>query len=165
VPIVAQIEGNCMGAGVEIASCCDIRMAGAVRALRRADCAPGFSDGAARGAAGGEALGELTAREMLLEAAVLDAPRCWLRGFLNRVLPMPTWPAEALARARRIAALAPQAARLNKQTLRALNQLNPSELGHRMLWKHSNQSAYAYADSAEHREGIAAFLGKRKPVF
>jgi enoyl-CoA hydratase len=29
VPIVAQIEGNCMGAGVEIASCCDIRIAGA----------------------------------------------------------------------------------------------------------------------------------------
>ncbi|MGH8833181.1 MAG: enoyl-CoA hydratase/isomerase family protein, partial [Polaromonas sp.] len=28
LPIVAQIEGNCMGAGVEIASCCDIRIAG-----------------------------------------------------------------------------------------------------------------------------------------
>jgi hypothetical protein len=42
-----------------------------------------LSDGAARGETGGEALGGLTAREMLLEAAVLDAPTMLLRGFLK----------------------------------------------------------------------------------
>jgi enoyl-CoA hydratase/carnithine racemase len=86
LPIVAQIDGHCMGAGVEIASCCDIRVAGTRRALRRPDRPPGFSDGAARGAAGGAALGEATARELLLEAAVLDAAEMQARGFLNRVL-------------------------------------------------------------------------------
>jgi enoyl-CoA hydratase/carnithine racemase len=39
VPIVAQIAGNCMGAGVEIASCCDIRMA--------TNCQAGLSHGSA----------------------------------------------------------------------------------------------------------------------
>ena len=52
VPIVAQIEGNCMGAGVEIASCCDIRLAGAVGAASARRSPAGFSDGAARSRAG-----------------------------------------------------------------------------------------------------------------
>jgi enoyl-CoA hydratase/carnithine racemase len=112
-----------------------------------------------------EALGGLTAREMLLEAAVLDAPTLLLRGFLNGVLTDADVAGEALARARRIAALAPKAARLNKQTFRTLNQLNPSVSGSSDAMEFVANSAYAYADSAEHREGIAAFLGKRKPVF
>jgi enoyl-CoA hydratase/carnithine racemase len=112
-----------------------------------------------------EALGGLTAREMLLEAAVLDAPTLLLRGFLNGVLTDADVAGEALARARRIAALAPQAARLNKQTFRALNQLNPSVDGSSDAMESVVNSAYAYAGSAEHREGITAFLDKRKPVF
>jgi enoyl-CoA hydratase len=62
-------------------------------------------------------------------------PLLLARGFLNGVLTDADVAGEALARARRIAALAPQAARLNKQTFRALNQLLiPASMGHRMLW-------------------------------
>jgi len=62
----------------------------------------------------------------------------------------------ARASVQRISELAPQAARLNKQTLRALmhDQL-PVLL----------TTAYDYADGIEHREGIAAFLEKRAPTF
>ena len=165
VPLVAQIEGNCMGAGVEIASCCDIRVAGASAKFGAPIARLGFPMAPREAKLVSEALGGLTAREMLLEAAVLDAPTLLLRGFLNGVLTDADVAGEALARARRIAALAPQAARLNKQTFRALNQLNPSVDGSSDAMESVVNSAYAYADSAEHREGIAAFLGKRKPVF
>ena len=165
VPLVAQIEGNCMGAGVEIASCCDIRVAGASAKFGAPIACLGFPMAPREAKLVSEALGGLTAREMLLEAAVLDAPTLLLRGFLNGVLTDADVAGEALARARRIAALAPKAARLNKQTFRTLNQLNPSVSGSSDAMESVVNSAYAYADSAEHREGIAAFLGKRKPVF
>ena len=48
-PVVAQIEGVCVGGGLEIASQCDLRIAGA-SARFGADQPPGFSDGARRDA-------------------------------------------------------------------------------------------------------------------
>jgi enoyl-CoA hydratase/carnithine racemase len=62
-------------------------------------------------------------------------------------------------------ALAPQAARLNKQALRTL-ALQPLPSGVSGQDGGAQASvAYGYADSTEHREGIGAFLEKRKPVF
>jgi enoyl-CoA hydratase/carnithine racemase len=53
LPLVAQIEGNCMGAGVEIASCCDIRVAGSGAARGATGRARGRCGHRARDAAGG----------------------------------------------------------------------------------------------------------------
>ena len=102
---------------------------------------------------------------MLLEAAVLDAPMMLVRGFLNSVMADAEVAGEALTRAHRIAALAPQAARLNKQTFRALKRPHAITDGSFYAIESIVSQAYAYADSAEHREGIGAFLDKRKPVF
>jgi enoyl-CoA hydratase/carnithine racemase len=94
---------------------------------------------------------------MLLEAAVFSAEAMLARGFLNAVLPEQEMAASVQMRALRITQLAPQAARLNKQTLRRLaTETMPDEL---------IDGAYRYADSAEHREGISAFLAKRRAGF
>lgn len=164
VPVVACIEGACMGAGLEIASCCDIRI-GAESAVFGAPIAKlGFPMAPREAQLLVRAAGEATAREMLLEAAVLPASEMKSRGFLSRVVPDADARAQALAAAQRVAALSPQAARLNKQALRALApQPLPSA-----ATEHAAQAlagAYRYADSAEHREGITAFLDKRKPLF
>jgi 1,4-dihydroxy-2-naphthoyl-CoA synthase len=97
--------------------------------------------------------GLATAREMLFEAAVFGAADMKLRGFLNAVVPDAAVAGEAARRCDRIAALAPQAARLNKRTLRSL------------LAGELPQGAYDYAPHEEHREGSGAFLDKRKPAF
>jgi len=158
LPLVAQIDGNCMGAGVEIASCCDLRVAGATAKFGAPIARLGFPMAPREAQLVAQALGVFTAREMLLEAAVLDAATLLMRGFLNQVVPDADVASQVWARAQRIAPLAPQAARLNKQTLRALGQ--PGAALEPLL-----AAAYGYADSAEHREGITAFLDKRKPVF
>lgn len=157
IPLVACIEGNCMGAGVEISACCDVRVAGHTAKFGAPIARLGFpmAPREARLVAG--AVGLLTAREMLLEATVLDAAEMASRGFLNQVVLDAQVFALTQERAARMAALAPQAARLNKRTLRALaNQGLPESV---------LDSAYAYAPSPEHREGIAAFMEKRKPKF
>lgn len=165
VPVVAAITGNCMGAGVEIASCCDIRVAADGSRFGAPIAKLGFPMAPREAQLVASAVGEATAREMLLEAAVLDATEMKARGFLNRVVPPDALYAHAHERAVRMAALSPQSARLNKQTLRALkwpaapaNQAQPAI-------EQIVGGAYGYADSADHREGITAFLEKRPARF
>ena len=170
VPLVAQITGNCMGAGLEIASCCDLRLAAASARFGAPIARLGFPMAPREAALVAREAGLLTAREMLLEAALLDAQQMLARGFLSRVLPDDGLAAEVHATVQRVAVLAPQAARLNKQTLRALMP-NPAEpLVPLDVYAINNEARphadpYDYAASAEHREGVTAFLDKRKPSF
>lgn len=157
LPVIAQIEGNCMGAGVEIACCCDLRVAGQGARFGAPIAKLGFPMAPREAQLVAREVGLATARQMLLEAAVLDAPTLMARGFLQTVVHDADVPAEAQQRALRITRLAPQAARLNKQALRALAGGQVAEA--------LVPTAYDYADSAEHREGIAAFLAKRPPNF
>lgn len=160
VPVVAQIQGNCMGAGMEIASCCDIRIAQDTARFGAPIARLGFPMAPREAALVMRAAGELTAREMLLSAAVLDARQMQQRGFLNHVVTEPMLEATVGACVERILPLAPRAARLNKKTFRALALVQPSHVAADLI-----ASAYRYADSAEHREGVQAFTEKRKPRF
>jgi len=168
LPVVAQIEGACMGAGMEIASCCDIRIAGVSARFGAPIARLGFPMAPREAQLVASAAGELTAREMLLEAAALPAAEMKARGFLNRVVDDAQVAAQALASAQRIMALAPQAARLNKRTLRQLRSEGNLPAA-RAQWTRAATDliadAYRYAPSEEHREGIAAFLDKRPPAF
>lgn len=155
VPVVAQIEGPCMGGGVEIACCCDIRVAGASARFGAPIARLGFPMAPREAQLVALVAGDATVREMLFEAAALDAAEMKARGFLQRVLPDDEVAKHALHSAERIAQLAPQAARLNKQALRQLRPLPAPLLA----------TAYDYAASAEHREGVGAFLAKRQPTF
>ena len=69
----------------------------------------------------------------------------------------------------RILALAPQAARLNKQTFRGVNKAIASVfIAYDAVNSIANEvveNTYAYAESAEHQEGISAFIAKRKPIW
>ncbi|RYF42585.1 MAG: enoyl-CoA hydratase/isomerase family protein, partial [Comamonadaceae bacterium] len=167
VPLLAQIEGACMGAGLEIASCCDIRLADASAKFGAPIAKLGFPMAPREAQLVVHAAGLLTAREMLLQAAVLDAVQMQQRGFLNRVIAGGQVRQEALEGARRIAGLAPQAARANKRLLRAISEENqaPVTVPRTQCATETIANAYRYADGPEHREGIAAFLEKRKPAF
>lgn len=171
VPIVAQIEGNCMGAGVELASCCDLRVAGSSARFGAPIARLGFPMAPREAALVAKAAGHTVARAMLLAADVFDAPTMLARGFLLQVQSDAEVTTHSQALAQRVARLAPQAARLNKQTLRQTQESN-SPLGTVDVAQSApdliasmSTTAYAYADSTEHREGITAFLAKRQPQF
>ena len=156
LPVIAEIQGHCMGAGVEIASCCDLRFAAESAHFGAPIAKLGFPMAPREAQLVARALGELTAREMLLAATVFDAAELKTRGFLSRVCPTDQLADEVGCVADRITALAPEAACLNKQTLRALRREPPADL---------IAQAYRYAPSVEHREGVSAFMAKRPPHF
>ena len=154
VPIVANIAGVCMGAGVEIASCCDVRLVAANAQFGAPIAKLGFPMAPKELALVTASVGQHTAKRMLLEAAVFSAQDMAGAGWCAPPVAVTHLPEQVVKAAERIARLAPQAARLNKQTLRRLEQ--GQLLGH---------EAYAYAPSAEHQEGVLAFLAKRVPNF
>ncbi|MEJ5151489.1 enoyl-CoA hydratase/isomerase family protein [Comamonas sp. MYb396] len=157
VPLVAAIDGACMGAGVELASCCDTRLA-TDRAQFGAPIAKlGFPMAPKEAALVLSQVGPAKTRQMLLEAAVFGAEQMLASGFLSQVYPAQDLHAQLERSVARICGLAPQAARMTKQLLRALAE---GDAQAPVL-----QQPYAYADSAEHREGIAAFVAKRAAQF
>lgn len=160
VPIVAQIDGNCIGAGVEIASCCDIRIASSAARFGAPIARLGFPMAPREAALVLRAVGELTAREMLLSAAVFDAAEMHRRGFLNQMVAAEILSSEVQAVVQRMMPLAPAAARLNKQTFRALGQVLPAQGASEFV-----ANSYQFASSDEHREGVMAFVEKRQAQF
>jgi len=168
VPMVAHIEGNCMGAGVEIASCCDIRLASSGARFGAPIAKLGFPMAPREAALLAREVGLMTARQMLLEAAIFNAPEMLARGFISRVFEGAALATDVQATAQRIAGLAPLAARANKQLLSALRPALLNDDGENTAFNFApshSSSPYAYANSQEHREGIDAFLNKRIPAF
>ncbi|WP_119289071.1 enoyl-CoA hydratase/isomerase family protein [Azohydromonas sediminis] len=157
VPLVAAIEGPCVGGGLEIAACCDLRVAGRGARFGIPVARLGFPVAPREAEILAERLGLPLVRELLLEARLLDAAEAQRRGVVQHVVDDDAVLAQARRLAERVAALSPQALALNKQVLRQIAQGGTNaELRDRF---------FAFADSREHREGIAAFLEKREPKF
>jgi enoyl-CoA hydratase/carnithine racemase len=163
VPVVAQIEGNCIGAGLEMACCCDLRIAGNSARFGAPIARLGFPMAPKEAQLVARELGLSLARQMLLSAAVVEAGPLLATGFLTQVVDDHLVPEVALSVAQGIALLAPQAARMNKRTLRALCEPGPASSAEPGVT--TALAAYDYAASAEHVEGIEAFMQKRSPVF
>ena len=157
IPMLARIEGACIGGGLEIAACCDIRVCGASSRFGAPIAKLGFPMAPGELQRLSQVLGAPVLREMLLEARLFDAHDALHAGVVHAVLPDAEVASQALQRAERIAGLAPQAARINKQTLRQIAAGGPTAAERR--------AHFGYADMAEHREGISAFIEKRPPRF
>lgn len=158
VPLIAQIEGACVGGGLEIAACCDLRLCGQSSRFGVPIARLGFPMAPAEIEIVARVVGETTLRELLLEARVLDAEEARARGLVTRVLPDGELAQHVNHTAAQMARLSPQALRLNKRALRRFAAGPPSRLEDR-------HPHYAYAPSAEHREGLAAFIERRPARF
>jgi enoyl-CoA hydratase/carnithine racemase len=157
LPVIAQIKGACVGGGLEIAACCDIRIAGSSSRFGIPIAKLGFPLAPLEAQMVSRVLPLPLLRELLLEARLMDATEALARGVVNRVVADDQVALEAARSAQRMARLSPQAARLNKITLHQLAEGGPTP--------EQRRAHYAYADSAEHREGLAAFLEKRPARF
>jgi len=154
VPVVAMIEGYAVGGGLNIAACCDIRLATAgtrfgVPIARTVGNCLAMSN-YARLVAG---FGEGRARRMLLLGEMIEADEALAAGFLSQVV-APTAVDEALAKViDRLAGNAPVTLRVSKAALARLAGLNAE--GEDLI-----RDAYG---SDDFRAGVRAFVAKTKP--
>ncbi len=157
-PVVALIKGACVGGGLEIAAMCDLRICGETSRfgvpIKNLGLTMGY--GELQGVLA--LVGRAVALEILLEGRVFDATEALHKRLVNRVVPDADVERETYALAARIAAGAPLVARWHKQFIERLTvtpQIPPDE------W----DEGYACFDTADYREGVAAFLAKKKPRF
>ena len=157
-PTVALIQGACVGGGLEIAGVCDLRICnesarfGAPINRLGFSMYPGEMEGLLRLA------GAAVMKEILLEGRILNAGEAYEKGLVTRVVPDAQVAEEAYATARRICAGAPLVAGWHKQWIRRLQSGRP-------LNDEEKAAPFAFLDTDDYREGLAAFLEKRKPVF
>ena len=157
-PTVAMIKGACVGGGLEIAAMCDLRVCGNSSRFGIPVNKLGLT--MAYGELTGllALVGRAVALEILLEGRVFEADEAYRKGLVNRVVPDDQVEAEAYAAARRIAEGAPLVNRWHKQFIERLTvtaQIPPAD------W----DEGFACFDTADYKEGVAAFLAKRKPDF
>ena len=157
-PTVAMIKGACIGGGLEIAACCDLRICGASSRFGVPINKLGLTMGYGELAGLLALVGRAVTLEILLEGRVFDAAEALQKRLVNRVVDDDQVAAEALAIAGRIAAGAPLVARWHKQFVERLTvqaQVTPDE------WN----EGFACFDTADYRAGVAAFLAKSTPDF
>ncbi|MCL2523601.1 MAG: enoyl-CoA hydratase-related protein [Betaproteobacteria bacterium] len=157
-PTVAMIRGACIGGGLEIAGVCDLRISGESARFGAPINKLGFSmyPGEMEGLL--KLAGAAVMKEILLEGRILSAAEACAKGLLTRVVADAQVEDEAYATARRIAAGAPLVAAWHKQWIRRLQSGKP-------LDEAEKAASFAFLGTEDYREGLAAFLGKRKPVF
>ena len=157
-PTVAMIKGACVGGGLEIAACCDLRICGSSSRFGVPINKLGLTMGYGELAGLLALVGRAVTLEILLEGRVFDAAEALQKRLVNRVVADEQVEAEARATARRIADGAPLVARWHKQFIERLTvraSVAPDE------W----DEGFACFDTADYREGVAAFLAKRAPRF
>jgi enoyl-CoA hydratase len=157
-PVIAQIAGPCIGGGLEIACACDLRIAGASARLGAPIGKLGFSMYPGELAGLLELAGAAVVKELLLEGRLLAAQEAYEKGLLTRVVADAALAAETRAAAERIAAGAPLVARWHKQWIARLQRPEP-------LSEAELRASFAFLETADYREGLAAFHEKRPARF
>lgn len=157
-PTVAMIQGACIGGGLEIAGQCDLRIASESSKFGAPINRLGFSmyPGEMEGLI--QLVGAAVMREILLEGRIYNAPEALNKGLLTRVVADSQCEAEAYATAHRICSGAPLVATWHKQWINRLLHDQP-------LSDEEKAASFAFLQTEDYREGLAAFLEKRKPSF
>ena len=159
-PTIAMVDGYAVGAGSNLALCCDLIVASDRAKFGELFCKIGLAvDG------GGTWLlprlvGIARAKELVFTGDIIDAADAMRMGLVNRVVHVADLASTTRDLAEKIAAGPPLALRLDKQ---ALNRAASSDLAAALEVEALSQGIAVASD--DHREGIAAFFEKRPPKF
>ncbi len=157
---IAAINGACAGAGFGLALACDLRLASDAAKFTTAFAKVGFSGDFGITWPLTRTLGEAKAKELLLLSDKFDATQALQLGLLNRVLPAAELMPTAMALAQRVAKGPLLAYRYMKENVRAA-----ATESYQQVLDREGFTQRRCADSADHKEGVAAFMEKRTPQF
>jgi len=159
-PVICAINGYCLGGGLELAMCCDMRVATEKSKFGQ----PEINLGLIPGAGGTQRLSRLVnsciAKELIYTGRMIGAEEAKQIGLINRVVPEGKLMEEVKAMAGVIASKAPLALRAAKE---AIDRGKSMSLEDGLALE---RDAWSYLCGTEdQKEGAMAFIEKRKPIF
>jgi enoyl-CoA hydratase len=159
-PVIAMINGFCLGGGCELALSCDIRVASETARFGQPEINLGIIPGGGGTQRLTRLVGEGKAMELILTGDMIDAQHAYNLGLVNLVVPAADLEAKTMELANRIAEKSPIALRMAKEAVKTAARANLDE----GLRREIDLFALTFS-SADKDEGIRAFLEKRKPDF
>lgn len=159
-PVIAAVSGFALGGGCELAMTCDMIVASESAKFGQPEIKIGIMPGAGGTQRLTRAVGKVRAMEMVLTGKFISAEEALRAGLINKVVPEEVYLDEALKVAKEICAQSPIAVRLAKESV-----LKAFETGLQEGLYFERKNFYMCFASEDQKEGMQAFIEKRKPEF
>jgi 2-oxoglutaroyl-CoA hydrolase len=159
-PVIAQLQGYTFGVGLELAMACDFRIAAEDTLLALPEMNLGMIPGSGGTQRIAKIVGLTRAKDMIMRARKIPADEAYQWGLLTKVVPKAELEQAVDALVEELVQFSPLAQRVAKEVLNASEE-SPLSVGLKMEGK-----AYGLLRTTEDfKEGVDAFVEKRKPVF
>jgi enoyl-CoA hydratase len=159
-PIIAAVSGFALGGGCELAMTCDMIIASETAKFGQPEIKIGVMPGAGGTQRLTRALGKAKAMELVLTGKFLSAEEALFYGLINRIVPVELYLQEAVQLATEIAQMSPVATQLAKEAVVRSFETHLDEGLH-----FERKNFYLAFASDDQKEGMKAFIEKRKPVY
>ena len=159
-PVIAAVAGFALGGGCELAMMCDFIIAAETARFGQPEIKLGIIPGAGGTQRLPRAVGKSKAMDLVLTGRMMDAVEAERAGLVSRVVPLDKLMDEALAAAATICGLGLPSVMMAKE---AVNRAFEMPLAEGM--RYERRLFHSLFGTADQREGMSAFLEKRKPVF
>ena len=159
-PMIAAVAGYALGGGCELAMMCDMIVAADTAKFGQPEINLGVLPGAGGTQRLTRAVGKSKAMDMILTARMMDAAEAERANLVSRVFPADQLVAEAIKIAEKIASLSPVAVSMAKQAVNRAFEMTLTE-----GVRYERALFLSLFGTPDQREGMAAFVEKRKPVF
>lgn len=156
--VIAAVSGWALGGGCEFAISCDMIVASETAKFGQPEINIGIIPGAGGTQRLARLLGKHLAMEMVINNRTLSAAEALQFGFVNHITPVDGYLDKAVALAEEIAARAPLAVRMAKDSVDAAFETTLTE-----GLKAERRNFYPLFSTEDQREGMKAFIEKRKP--
>ena len=159
-PVIAMVNGFCLGGGCELALACDIRIASEKARFGQPEINLGIIPGGGGTQRLTRLVGEGKSMEIILTGDMIDAPTALQLGLVNHVFSVEELETKTMEMANKIAEKSPIALQMAKEAVKLASRSNLDE----GLRREVDLFAICFS-TADKEEGVSAFLEKRKPVF
>lgn len=159
-PVIAAVNGTAAGAGMSLALACDFRLLSEKASFIEAFIHVGLVPDSGNMYFLPRLIGQAKALELAMLGDKISATQAEELGLATRVIPLENWDVEVRAFAERLAQMPTKALGLTKRYLRKSWEANLEE-----MLEHEAHAQRIAGRTADHAEGVQAFIAKRKPQF
>lgn len=160
IPVIAMINGLCLGAGCELAIACDIRIAADTAKFGQPEVLLGIIPGGGATQRLPKLIGMGKTKELIFTGGLIDAKEAERIGLVNKVVPYERLKEEVMSLARNIAEKSPVTIRMAKK---AINRSPESTLNMGLAYEAMVECLCFSTE--DRKEGMNAFVEKKKPIF